>query len=614
MAAVLAGALPGTAVAQLPDLPPLPRLPPAGGAPRPPSGGTRQPPRESAGGPFGDVVSYRLNPQHTGYTGDDSAFGPLFKLWSRDLGGAVSQPLVVRGLAIANVANDSTSYGSWVVALDLATGHRVWSRATPGTYFSAHIAIDRGRVVALNTDGVMRAFAVRNGRPLWTFRAGKEFSHDSIPVAAGGTAYFVTEHHLYAVAMRTGALRWRRAVPVDYSRAQPALDGRRVYALDTCGRVVAFRRSDGAQLWRQVPDTSCTYGSPGLLLGGRLFTSGSDGFKYDSATGAYRGRLPGGAPDAAMGDTGFARWRRGPVRALSLEDGTTRWKRGGGDSGYGESLRPIVSRATVYVATSGNELLGLDRVDGGLLSIAKLPYEIYSSVGGIEPGIAAGHGVVVATGGARLTAFASVLRPKRRGTDVAASDFDLTWGKTTYFVGGLGSALRHERAVRRLRLQADVYPFKRFATADRVRTLRNGTAFFGGRLELNTRVRVDVAGRRGRARSITIYVYPHKHARWRALGSDRIQVRVTMRAGRRLRLGGHSLLVYWRPHGSSHARRIGSGTMHQVGRGKARGVAVAPRPAGEHRHDLYYWCVTKVRGYGRPDRLTQHCGANSIRP
>jgi outer membrane protein assembly factor BamB len=256
---LIVGAFPGTAAAQLPDLPPLPGLPPVGGSPQPPhppKPPSQQPPAAGARGSFGDVVTYRTNPQSTGFTRDDSAFGPLYRLWSKRFRGPASTPLITRGRVMANVANSDTSYGSRVVAFDLRTGRRVWSRRTPGTYYSSHIAIDGGRLVALNTEGVMRAFAVANGRPLWTFHPpGNSFSLDSVPVAAGGTAYFVAEHtdssntYLYAVAMRTGVLRWKRLVPVDYGHAQPALDSRRVYALDTCGRAIALRRSDGSEVW-----------------------------------------------------------------------------------------------------------------------------------------------------------------------------------------------------------------------------------------------------------------------------------------------------------------------------------------------------------------------------
>ena len=619
---LIAAALPGPAVAQVPDLPPLPGLPPVGqpNPPNPPRPPSQEPPAAGARGSFGDVVSYRMNPQHTGFTKDDSAFGPLYRLWSRRFQGPVSQPLVVPGLVIANVANLDEGYGSRVIAFDLRSGRRVWTRRTPGTYYSAHIAIDRGRVVALNTDGVLRAFAVANGRPLWTYRPpGDHFAHESIPVAAGGTAYFVAEHpydsttYLYAVEMRTGRLRWRRVVPTDFDRAMPALDGRRAIVSDACGNAVALRRSDGAVAWSRASGSDCYFGAPGLLLGSLFFTAGRPGFVYDAATGATRGRLPGGAPDAAAGRLGYVPWRNGPVRARSLRTGATRWKRKGDMGGFGESLRPIVSRETVFVGTSNGKLLGLDRTAGTVYSISDLPYESYSAVGGPQPGIAAGHGVVVATGGARLTAFAPVLRPQPRGTDVAASAFDVKWGKTVYFAGGLGSRLRHERPVRRVLLQADAYPFKGFRTADRFHTLRNGTVFFYGRLDVNTRVRVDLAARRDRARWITIYVYPHKHARWRPAGPGRGQVTVTMRAGKQLRLGGHGLVIYWRPHGSRDLTRIDSDRMHQIGRGRARGKVVFSIPSGTRRSDRFYWCVTKVRGYGRPHPLTRHCGRSHVR-
>jgi outer membrane protein assembly factor BamB len=580
----------------------------------------QQPPAEGARGAFGDFVSYRANPQLTGYTPDDSAFGPLFKLWSRRFKGPVSTPLITRGRVIANVANsDGTRYGSRVVAFDPRTGRTAWSRPTPGTYFSSHLAIDGGRLVALNTEGVLRAFTVADGRPLWTFRTpDRSFTSDYIPVAAGGTAYFVaydtgsSNTYLFAVDMRTGAMRWRQGAPVVYGPSQPALDGRRVYTFDTCGRVAAFRRSDGAELWRRGPDEDCRFRAGGFVLGDRLFAAG--GFEWDAASGAARGHLRAGVPDAAVGGLGFMPWEGGAVRALSLRDGATRWRRKGDTGGYGDALRPIVARQTVYVGTSNGKLLGFDRADGTLFSVEDLRYESYSSVGGIHPGMASGHGVLAATGGTRLTAYAPVLRPDPRGTDVAASSYDVEWGKKTYFVGGLGAVLRHRRPVRRVRLEADQYPFKRFRTADHARTMRNGTVFFGGRLQRNTRVRIDVDGRRDRARFVTVYVYPRKKWSFHALGFDRIQVLVTMHAGKDFHAGGHRLFVYWRHRRQSHVTRIGSDTMHQTGSGTAHGEAIVPRPAHSRRSDQYYWCVAKLHGYGRGTTpFDRHCGARRIR-
>lgn len=612
------------APAQLPELPSLPGLPPPGNEPPPPP--LEVPPAAGAGGSFGDVVSYRMNPQHTGATRDDSVFGPLRKLWSVRYpdGRPASQPLIVPGRVIVNLANsDSTqAYGSHVIAYDPRTGRRAWMRNTPGTYFSSHIAIDGGRLVSVNYDGIARAFAVRDGRPLWNYRAGRFAFVDAPPVAAGGTAYFTSEYGsayqlmLYAVNMSTGQLRWKRELPIDAYGAFPALDRQRVYVANSCGDAAAVRRSDGEVVWSRLPEPECTYGG-GMVLGGRLYTPGPEGTRgegavYDAATGAPRGRLPGGAPDAAAGGTGFDTWRHGAIRALSLANGRTRWKLREQPPYDDPPLPPILVGATAFATSTHGRLLGLDAVSGARFSAADHPYELEEPVGGPEPGMSAGHGVLVATGGARLTAYAPLLRPPPRGTDVAASTYDLVWHRPLTAWGGLGGALRHAHAVRPVRLETDPYPYNRFHTAGRRTTRRDGVAVFKPVLERNTRLRLRAAGARGAARVATVYVYPRLRERIRARSHRRVELRVYMRAGPSFRVGGHRMIVYYHRRGHERAFRVATTTVEQTGRGKARAKAVFRIPSHATRHDGVIWCVKDTPAWGRPDRPGRRCGANRV--
>jgi outer membrane protein assembly factor BamB len=619
VAVVAAAALtPAAASAQLPQLPPLPGVATGGGKPPPGGGPGAQPPAVGAGGSFGDVVSYRMNPQHTGSTADVSVFGPIFRLWSRHFEGPPNQPLIVKGRVIVNVAaSDGTAYGSRVVALNPRNGHQIWSRDTPGTYFSSHIAIDGGRVVSVNVDGVARAFAVADGRPLWTYTVPSEAPFfRGVPVAAGGSVYFLDGGHtsgqseLYALDMRTGALRWRKTVPIDGEAAMPLLDTRRVIMADACGTAVALRRSDGATLWSRTHEGSCYSGAVGMLLHGRVFTPSSYGYTYDASSGAERHRLRGGAPDAAFGGVG-ARLRGNGIRAIDMTDGDRRWRHGT-DSGFDEPLRPIIAGPTVYATSGSGYLIGLSRSRGRLLSRTRWPFESHSAIGGTAPGMSVGHGLLVATGGLRLTGFAPVLLPPARGTDTAATNYDIQAGRHILLGGGLGAKIK-PRGGRRVVLERDRYPFKAFSRVGRKRTLADGAVYFDARPRRNTRYRVRLPGQDGKARFATVYAYPFSSHRLRSSGAHDIELRLSMRADSAFHAGGRDLVVYWWRHGAKRMFRVGSGRIDQTGVGRAHVVVVFRRPSHAKPKDQIYWCVAGLRGYGRPTPFYRNCGARHAR-
>jgi outer membrane protein assembly factor BamB len=70
-------------------------------------------------------VAYQLNTPHTGATSDAvSTTGPA-RLWTRNLGGGISYPLIAGGTVYVTVANPN-SYGTKLYALNAATGATVW--------------------------------------------------------------------------------------------------------------------------------------------------------------------------------------------------------------------------------------------------------------------------------------------------------------------------------------------------------------------------------------------------------------------------------------------------------------------------------------------------------
>ncbi|HEX8075620.1 MAG TPA: PQQ-binding-like beta-propeller repeat protein [Thermoleophilaceae bacterium] len=568
------------------------------------------------------MVSYRGNPQHTESSSDDSVFGPLVRLWTRNFDAPPSQPLIVEGRVLINVPNRNPSsgpYGSQVVALDPATGKEIWRQPTPGTYFTSHIAIDRDRVVSVNFDGVARAFAVSDGRPLWTRELGQADSSLSVwtaPVARGGTAFVVAgssgayQSTVYALDTSSGALRWSSGVGID-DEAMPALDDERVLVSDACGNAAALRQSDGTVAWNRQRDAQCGNGTAGVLSGGRLFTRSATGWIYDAATGADRGTLPGGAPDAVAGDLGILGITgQGAVRAIDLGTGAIRWTFTQKGS-YEFPLRPIAVGETVFATTPKGRLVGLDRTTGRLRWSAPLKGNTYSSIGGPLPGMSAGHGVLVATAGTLLHGYAPVLRPSARGIDMAASTLDVTVGRRVLIVGGLGPALRAGRP-QTVQLEADRHPFGRYNRIARGRTAADGTVYFRVRPKRNTRYRVRLPGGPAAA-PLHIYAYPRTNWRYRR-GRTRLRVSISMAAGSDFRVGGRRLAIYLFRHKRHKHPRLGTTRVVQTGPGRARATVTFPYPRRVARKDSLTWCIEGLRGFARPrDPFQRHCGASVVR-
>ena len=628
-ATLAAAALPAPAAAQgIPPLPPTPGLPPPGGTPPPnsnPPPNNNPPPtqeRPPTPGPGkGDVVSYYGNHQHTESSTDDSVFGPLQRLWTIDLNAPPSQPLIVAGRVIVNVPNANHSgYGSNVVALDPATGKEVWRQPTPGTYFASHIAIDGGTVVSVNFDGVVRAFATADGRPLWTreLKTGNETVRVwNAPIARGGTAFVYSgsstssQGTMHALDLSSGATRWSRFIEGIDADASPALDDRRVFVSSSCGDAAAMWQTDGALIWKRDRGDDCYLSGPSFLHDGRLFTNTNTGWIYDAATGADRGTRPGGAPDALAGDLGIERLAEGgAIRATELESGAIRWNHDDPGS-YDFLLRPVVAGETVFATTPKGNLVGLDRASGELRSTIPITGNSYSFIGGPRPGMSIGHGVLVATAGTLLHAYAPVLRPGEDGIDMAADSFDIVYGNRASLVGGLGPKLR-AGGPRDVALEADGHPFGGFGRIASGRTFADGTAYFDVRPSRNTRYRVRVPDGTA-ANPLTIHVYPYSKWRYRR-GRTHLTLRLSLAAGPDFRVGGKRAVVYLLRHKGRTHPRLGSGRLVQTGRGRARATMTFPYPRKVGSKDTTVFCIRGLRGYGRPDDPFQRrCGARVVK-
>jgi len=199
-------------------------------------------------------TAYQMNAAHDGRIVMSPSFKPpLRKVWSRDLGGSVSYPVVANGLVFVAVAN-KTFYGTQLYALDMRTGATVWQKPMGGPYFWSAHAYDDGRLFVLDFNGVLQAFkADRKGKRDWT-----AYLHVMLSelVASNGKVFVGGPNgSAIAVNQNNGAVAWK--VSVKGADSSPATDGAGVYLGYVC-QYYKFDIATGNQLWNS--NTGCQGG------------------------------------------------------------------------------------------------------------------------------------------------------------------------------------------------------------------------------------------------------------------------------------------------------------------------------------------------------------------
>ncbi len=283
-------------------------------------------------------------PTHTGASPTPIAT-PLQVAWTTAVGGslALGTPIVVGTTVVVAQVDRGAGNAGGLVALDLATGAIRW-RATTAFPITAAPAIDGDTVVATLGNGEIRAFALADGAPRWSFDlAAGLSSHETAqwapPTIAAGHVYAGVQARFAALDVATGAALWiadrQTKNPWLGSLGAPGIDG------DTV--VASFSRADGTSAWHA--DTGAT--SWQVIA---------------SSTSAVNA-----APVIANGIAYIAS-ASGDVSALDLATGAARWTRrittDGFDWGYSITAAPALAGGTLFVPTQWGALVALDAATG----------------------------------------------------------------------------------------------------------------------------------------------------------------------------------------------------------------------------------------------------------
>jgi outer membrane protein assembly factor BamB len=267
----------------------------------------------------------RINPQ----------FKPK-KVWSVGLGHGQPKLLLGIGPAVDGKHVYGTNSVGEVVALDLATGHRVWKRQLKQP-LSGGTGAGGGLVLVTATNGTLYALSEQDGSDRWHVQLSSEVL--TAPVVADNLVLVRTvDGKLYGLEAGTGAQRWiaDQQVPRLTLRgtSQPVIAGELAISGFDNGRLMAVTLATGNTAWDVA--VAQPRGSSELQ---RLIDVDS----------------PAGVDD----DDVFAVAFQGRAVRLARETGLEIW------SHDISSYRGLaVDGLGVYVSTAGGDVIKLDRASG----------------------------------------------------------------------------------------------------------------------------------------------------------------------------------------------------------------------------------------------------------
>lgn len=276
--------------------------------------------------------TYRFDASRSGAFHDTRVRPPFRIAWRLSAGSLVEFPP-----ALADGRLYITTHEGRILAISAGTGRQLW-KVESGHCAASSPALAGGLLVVSLLGplpcgggsaerGVVLGLRASDGRELWRRAIGPS---ESSPLAVGGTAYVGSwDGGLYALAGRTGAVRWR--APTDGPvKAAAAYSAGSVYVGSYDGRVYALDARSGAVRWRAGPFAGHFYATPAIAHG-LVIVGATSGvvYAFDSATGDVRWTVRTGS--YVYSAAGI--WRRtayvgsydGRMYAIDLDSGRVRW-------------------------------------------------------------------------------------------------------------------------------------------------------------------------------------------------------------------------------------------------------------------------------------------------
>lgn len=249
-----------------------------------------------------------------------------------------------------------------------------------------------GRVFTLDTEARLSAFDAQSGERLWRKNVS-DVSEDE-HVIGGGIAFanavlYVTTGYDEALAVdpQTGDILWRRDLPAAV-RAAPTVIDERIFIMTLDGRLLALNALDGSTLWEYIGlsesagligaaspaanrDIVVPAFSSGELTALRVI-NGSVAWSDNLSNVRRMGGLESISDIRALPviDRGLviAISFSGRLTAIDERTGTRVWQRE-----IGGAQTPWVAGDQIYLISTDNELVALNRDNGAILWVSALP-------------------------------------------------------------------------------------------------------------------------------------------------------------------------------------------------------------------------------------------------
>ncbi len=358
-----------------------------------------------------DATAFQVNAQHSGAAHFANIVAssslPTAPTWTATLDGTPAYPLVAGGRVFLTVTRSSGG-GSELVALNAGSGAVAWGPiAISG---SAAATYDNGRVIVLNSSGVMTGYDAATGTLLWTTTLTGQYSFTAPPTAYNGTVYTGgagSSGTLYAYDDSTGALKWTKNVQ-NGDDSSPTVTGTGVYVSYPC-QTYDFDPTTGNLLWSNSTGCEGGGGATGSWANGLYYSPNHEGgYNYNgqsfSQTGGAALSSYTAAQAPALGQTIGYFLQGSALTALSLADSSIQWTFNGDGS---LDTAPILVNNYVFIAGGSGKLYMLDAVTGAQLGLVALGGAASSTMPTSLPqaGMNAGDGLLVVTFDNKISAF-----------------------------------------------------------------------------------------------------------------------------------------------------------------------------------------------------------------
>jgi outer membrane protein assembly factor BamB len=314
---------------------------------------------------------FGLNPARTRYLPAKGIKPPFRLLWHYSERPLLEFPPVYARGRLYAINNNGVAF-----ALDAHTGKTLWERRI-GLLNASSPAYHRGRLYIVNlVPGHVLKLDAKTGKTLW--KRSLPGRAESSPLVLGNTLYFGCEDgRLYALSTRNGNVRWATGLggPV---KSAPAFSRGTLYVGDYGGYMNAVDAGTGKLRWQSGslgPGFGASgqfYSTPAVAFG-RVYAGNNDGrvYSFDSedgtlawthSTGGYVYSGPTVARTRSAPPTVYIGSFDGNIYALDAKDGETRWSHSVGGQVVG-SLSAVGN--IVYIAQFTNTTtLGYDMRSG----------------------------------------------------------------------------------------------------------------------------------------------------------------------------------------------------------------------------------------------------------